>query len=62
MLSRCRQDAKPDNFRLLNRGKMEKQYKGNFIRRSGRVRNYFVSTAINSEAKKAAKLVIMAKQ
>ena len=32
------------------------------IRRSGRVKDYLVSKAIDSEAKKPAKLVIMAKQ
>ena len=43
-------------------GEAMRMYKGNFIRRSGRVNDYFVSKAIDSEAKKPAKLVIMAKQ
>ena len=37
-------------------------YKGNFIRRSGRVNDYFVSKAIDSMAKKPAKLEIMARK
>ena len=43
-------------------GEAMRAYKGNFITRSGRVNDYFVSKAIDSEAKKPAKLVIMAKQ
>ena len=34
-------------------------YKGNFIRRSGRVKDYIVSKAIDSEARKPAKLKVM---
>ena len=37
-------------------------YKGNYIRRSGRVNDYFVSKAIHSMAKKPAKLEIMARK
>ena len=39
-----------------------KAYKGNFIRRSGRVKDYFVSKAIDSEVRKPAKLKYMAKE
>ena len=39
-----------------------KVYKGNFIRRSGRVNDYFVSKAIDSQAMKPAKLAIMARK
>ena len=39
-----------------------KAYKGNFIRRSGRVKDYFVSKAIDSGVKKLAKLKYMAKK
>ena len=35
-------------------GEAMRAYKGNFIRRSGRVNDYFVSKAIDSEAKKAS--------
>ena len=37
-------------------------YKGNFIRRSGRVNDYFVSKAIDSQAMKPAKLANMARK
>ena len=39
-----------------------KAYKGNFIRRSGKVKDYLVSKAIDSEVKKPAKLKYMAKE
>ena len=39
-----------------------KVYKGNFIRRSGKVKDYLVSKAIDSEVKKPAKLKYMAKE
>ena len=39
-----------------------KAYKGNFIKRSGRVKDYFVSKAIDSEVRKPAKLKYMAKE
>ena len=37
-------------------------YKGNFIRRSGRVNTYLVSKAVDSEVKKPPRLQIMAKK
>ena len=39
-----------------------KAYKGNFIRRSGRLKDYFVSKAIDSRVKKPTKLKYMAKE
>ena len=40
-------------------GEAMRTYKGNFIRRSGRVKDYIVSKAIDSEARKPAKLKVM---
>ena len=37
-----------------------KSYKGNFIRRSGRVNDYLVSKAVDSAVKNPAKLKMMA--
>ena len=43
-------------------GEAMRMYKGNFIRRSGRVNDYFVSKAIDTKSKNPAKLVIMARK
>ncbi len=49
-------DAKPDIVRSTQTDKQ------NFIRRSGKVKDYLVSKAIDSEVKKPAKLKYMAKE